>query len=52
MALRNFFFKQDIEQPSIRTGVVFRYHEEVFLEGVKADALQAGHHFGTVNSWF
>lgn len=52
MALRNFFFKQDIDKPSIRTGVVFRYHEEVFLEGVNADGLQAGHHFGAVNSWF
>ena len=52
MALRSFFFKQDIEKPSIRSGVVFRYNEEVFLDDVKVDNLKVGHHFGAVNSWF
>ena len=52
MALRNYFYREDIIDPVIRSGVALRYHEEVFVDDVRADELQPGVHKGYVNQWF
>lgn len=52
MALRTYFYGEDIAAPVIRTGVALRYHEEVFVDDVRADELQPGIHKGHVNTWF
>jgi len=52
MALRNYFYREDIPDPVIRSGVALRYHEEVFVDDVRADELQPGVHKGYVNQWF
>ena len=36
----------------IRSGIALRYHEEVFVDDVRADELQPGVHKGYVNQWF
>jgi carbamoyl-phosphate synthase large subunit len=52
MALLSYFYKEDIAAPVIRAGVAMRYHEEVFIENVRADELSPGVHKGCVNPWF
>lgn len=52
MALRAYFYGENIATPAIRTGIAFRYHEEVFVDDVRADELQPGIHKGYVNTWF
>lgn len=51
MALLSFFYKEEIPEPEIRSGIAMRYHEEVFVENVSADSLSLGHR-GVVNPWF
>ena len=51
MALRSFFYREEIPAPQVRTGVAMRYHEEVFIENVSSDSLLPNHK-GVVNSWF
>ena len=52
MTLRTYYYKEDITPPFIRSGIALRYHEEVFIDDVKADELQPNIHKGYVNSWF
>jgi carbamoyl-phosphate synthase large subunit len=52
MALRTCFYGEDAPEPVLRSGVALRYHEEVFIEDVRADELKPGTHKGRVSPWF
>lgn len=52
MALRAYYYREDIPAPVIRPGIALRYHEEVFIDDVRADELRPGIHKGYVNAWF
>ena len=52
MALKAFFYEEELDPPLIRKGVAMRYHEEVFIDDVRAADLTPGHNKGYVNSWF
>lgn len=52
MALKAYYYGEDIPAPAIRSGVALRYHEEVFVDDVRADELRPGVHKGYVNTWF
>lgn len=52
MALLSYFYKEKISPPQIRSGIAMRYHEEVFVENVRAHELLPGSHKGSVNPWF
>ena len=51
MAIRSFYYGETLQQPTIRTGVAIRYHEEVFIDNVSAANLSVDH-LGEVNRWF
>ncbi len=52
MALRNIYYKEELDLPVLRTGVAIRYNEEVFIDNVRANELDPTIHRGYVNSWF
>jgi carbamoyl-phosphate synthase large subunit len=52
MALRTYYYRENIPAPVIRSGIALRYHEEVFVDDVRADDLRPGIHKGYVNTWF
>jgi len=52
LILKAFFYKEDISNPIIRSGVAMRYYEEVFVDDVKADDLLPGNSKGLINRWF
>lgn len=52
MALQSVFYGERLENPHIRRGVAFRYHEEVFVDDVSAEDLMPGFNRGIVRSWF
>ena len=52
MALRNIFYKEDIQNPLVKTGVALRYHEEVFVDNVSSDKIAPNFDKGIVLSWF
>lgn len=52
MALRTFYYREDIAAPIIRSGISLRYHEEVFIDDIRAHELLPGVHKGYVNTWF
>lgn len=52
MAIRACYYGEELEIPIIRRGVAFRYHEEVFVDGVGAGDLVPGINRGIVRSWF
>jgi carbamoyl-phosphate synthase large subunit len=52
MALRSYFYGEAIAQPEIKCGIALRYHEEVFIEDVRAVDLAPGQHKGFVKPWF
>ena len=52
MALRAYYYREDIPVPIIRSGIALRYHEEVFVDDVRADELRPSIHKGYVNTWF
>ena len=52
MTIRAYYYKEAIIAPVTRSGIAMRYHEEVFIDDVKADELQPNNHKGYVNSWF
>lgn len=52
MALLNFFYKSEVLNPMIRSGIAMRYHEEVFINDVSKETILPGKHKGIVNSWF
>lgn len=52
LALKTFFYGEDISNPIIRSGIAMRYYEEVFVDDVKADDLLPGISKGHINRWF
>ena len=52
MALKAYFYGEKIPAPVIRSGIVLRYHEEVFIDNVEAGCLLPGNSMGFVNTWF
>ena len=52
MAVRNYFFHENLQNPSIRKGMCFRYLEEIFLEGVNENQLEQAFSKGDVRPWF
>jgi len=52
MALLSYFYQEEIKTPEISSGIAMRYHEEVFIENVRAEELRPGYHKGFVNPWF
>ena len=52
MALQEFFLHQRPNAPSIRSGVAFRYLEEVFVEGCRGEDLKEPFPKGVVRPWF
>lgn len=52
MALRSFFYKEEVSGPLVRAGIAMRYHEEVIVEGANKDSLELGQHKGVINPWF
>jgi carbamoyl-phosphate synthase large subunit len=52
MAIRSFLLGESISTPVIRTGVVMRYIEEVFLDGVDISELSEPFPRGIVRDWF
>lgn len=52
MALKTYYYREDVPTPEIRSGVALRYHEEVFVDNVRADELRPGIHKGYVAQWF
>lgn len=52
MFLRSYLLGEKVEQPQIRSGVAFRYLEEVFIENVSASDLVEPFPKGVVRPWF
>jgi carbamoyl-phosphate synthase large subunit len=52
MTLKAYYYQEDIPAPVIRSGIAMRYHEEVFVDDIRANELQPGKHKGYVNTWF
>jgi carbamoyl-phosphate synthase large subunit len=52
MALKNYYYREDIPAPTIGSGLAFRYHEEVFVDHVLSDQLKPGISKGYVSPWF
>lgn len=52
MALRSVFYGEQLENPTIRRGVAFRYHEEVFVDDIAAADLRPDINRGIVRNWF
>lgn len=52
LALRSFFYGEEPAQPVIRKGVALRYHEEVFIEHMRAAEVIPGVSKGFVLPWF
>ena len=52
LALRAFYYREELEQPVLRDGVAMRYHEEVLIDGATAAGLLPGVDKGYVRPWF
>ena len=52
MAVRHFLQGEEIEAPVIGNGMVFRYMEEVFVDGINLANAAEGFTQGEVHSWF
>lgn len=52
MAIRSYLLGEKILNPVIRTGIAFRYLEEVFLENASAKDLETHFAKGIVRQWF
>ncbi len=52
MILQDYLLKERLQAPRIRQGIAFRYLEEVFVEGMRADDLQEPLPKGIVRPWF
>ena len=51
MALRTFFYEEELEAPLITSGIALRYYEEIFIDGVSANELAEGHSKGQRDPW-
>ena len=52
LALKTYFYGEDVSNPVIRNGLALRYHEEVFVDDVRGEDLLPGNSKGCVNTWF
>ncbi len=52
MVIRNYLLGETLENPVIRSGVVLRYLEEIFLENAAADEADQYFTKGRMHSWF
>ena len=52
MAIRNYYLNENIKNPKIRSGVVFKYLEEVFIDDIKYKDLNSFKGNGLINKWF
>ena len=52
MAIKNYYLNENIENPKIRTGTVFKYFEEVFVDNMKFKDVKSFHKKGLINKWF
>jgi carbamoyl-phosphate synthase large subunit len=52
MAIRNYFLKQDVPEPTIRSGVALRYVEEIFIDNLSAAEITEPLPKGTIMPWF
>lgn len=52
LVLRSYLLGEKPENPVIRQGMAFRYHEEVFVDSITADTLAAPFPRGAINEWF
>lgn len=52
MTLLTYFYQEVIPEPVIRSGIALRYHEEVFVDDVRAEDLLPGITKGYVSPWF
>ena len=52
LAIQSYYFNEELEQPNIRAGIAFRYHEEVFLDNANTFNIEEKLHQGIVRSWF
>ena len=52
MSLLSFFYKQELNFPVIKSGLVLRYNEEVFIDKISAENLEPNVHMGIVRPWF
>ena len=50
--IRNYFLKETLPEPEIRTGLAFRYLEEIFVDGHRLSELQWPLPRGEVRPWF
>lgn len=52
LALKTYFYGEDVSNPVIRNGLALRYLEEVFVDDVRGEDLLPGNSKGCVNTWF
>ena len=52
LALQSFYYKEEPIQPDIKSGMAFRYHEEVFVDNVSTSSLDKNSQKGVVRRWF
>ena len=52
MSINNFFLKKGLIQPKIKKGMVFRYHEEIFVNDITAKTLKDPFPKGEIHRWF
>jgi carbamoyl-phosphate synthase large subunit len=52
MCIKNFYLNQEIESPKIRSGMSFRYLEEVFLDDYQLSDLGNKNEMGKIKNWF
>jgi len=52
LALQSYFYKEEPTQPDIKSGMAFRYHEEVFVDNESASSLGKSSKKGLVREWF
>ena len=52
LALQSYYYKEKLEQPIIKKGIAFRYHEEVFIDDKSINNLDPNTVKGVVKKWF
>ena len=52
LALQSYYYKEEPTQPDIKSGMAFRYHEEVFVDNVISSNLDINSSKGIVRRWF
>lgn len=52
MYLKNFIFNKEILNPKIKTGISFRYIEEIFIDNTNVNSLHKKFGEGDIEKWF